>query len=1151
MGERIKIDPRGFSGPEASKTSGEALDRTIKGAEAAVAAAQRTADLTLKQTNAKIAEATSADQITEARAKAEKAVLDLQTAQINLERLKASATPLTEGQGKAGNFYRRTLSSNMNLDRLALDPDSLIGRTSYDYAPGLTQLASTDKRNAYRSAVENFISATLRLESGAAIGDAEFERQYRIFFPLEGAGPEEIEQKRKAREIAISGFKSEAGPGARQAELDLAAQGYEIPGINVKEQAAPASETPKDGVAGAGAKTTTVEVPKELQSAVMAYVDAKGKNIDAQEFKDFFNKTAEKIGYPNRLSDEEAKRNADALREGARYGGVTSGDRPLSAVERGVNEFLLSTPGAVATGLTNATTMGIPAMLNENIGRSLEGVREENGLAYGIGELGGNLLMSTGGGSLLKLAGLSPGKAEVLSDLGYSAITGYTGAEEGERGAGALTNTLFAGLGAAAPDVIKRTLKTNPDEDIKILREAGVRLTPAQTIGGRVDQVEEAASRMLLGGGDISLAGRKRAFNDFNTAYLNSAGKYIGFQLPNDLKAHARMEKMGKAFDDQYDTIRAQMSVAPDQELLDDIAALRATIDDGVTFTPENAGRLRKLLDDQLVRRTVNPIDGGEYKSLQSLLKKRKKEFAKNDNLELADGVENMQAILDNAARRRSPPEVVQMLNDTDRGFALLAQAQEAARMAGNRPGEFSPAQILSRQRAADTRNRSRSFVEGDVEGQRLAEAAQNVLGNIYPTSGTTERLAAGLTVTGGGAYLSPLSLIPNALIGAASLPVVRDVLPAAFAGRRPAAVEAVGEFMDKYKVPFRYAGAQAGRMLNPLEQTPEDYTMTGVENPIAVSATQGYPSQNMAGLEAAAAAPVAGVAPAVPTKTRITFEGRDVEYDPETDTYLELATGRRVRELPELNRPAQAMYRGGTVQAFGNGGQPKKQTSWYDDLTMAVSRRGNDLVALTADLADKYGLTPANATAWVAQNVAGYSPQQAAQIRKNLSGISNRAVVDAGAASNETRFRNSGGVGARSADTVTPPVRMSDVAYRVQDIPRAVVSETPKALRAAGNYITSTSPQTMLRDAQRAGSVALNAIKEDPYGMAFDTALYPAFPVAASAGDFAAIRGGARELSPYVRDNAEAARTKAMVDALSVLPLGGGMAGRRVTKRR
>ena len=81
--------------------------------------------------------------------------------------------------------------------------------------------------------------------------------------------------------------------------------------------------------------------------------------------------------------------------------------------------------------------------------------------------------------------------------------------------------------------------------------------------------------------------------------------------------------------------------------------------------------------------------------------------------------------------------------------------------------------------------------------------------------------------------------------------------------------------------------------------------------------------------------------------------------------------------------------------------------------------------------------------------------------------------------------------------------------------------------------------------------AAAINAIKEDPYGIAVDTALYPAFPIAASAGDFAAMRGGARQLSPYTRGDAEAAKAKAMVDALSVLPLGGGMAGRRLTRRR
>ena len=53
-------------------------------------------------------------------------------------------------------------------------------------------------------------------------------------------------------------------------------------------------------------------------------------------------------------------------------------------------------------------------------------------------------------------------------------------------------------------------------------------------------------------------------------------------------------------------------------------------------------------------------------------------------------------------------------------------------------------------------------------------------------------------------------------------------------------------------------------------------------------------------------------------------FGDKAVEYDPETDTFVELATGRRVKDLTDLAMPVQGMYRGGTVQAFKNGGQPK-----------------------------------------------------------------------------------------------------------------------------------------------------------------------------------------------------------------------------------
>ena len=909
MGETIKIDPRGFGGPSAQQAGAASSESAIKGAEAKYADAKRRADTIKQTTDARVSQATSADQIIKARADAEKATADLEKARIELDALKAGGVPMTDVQGKAGSFYSRMLSSEQSMAKLGQDPDSLIGKTAYELSPGLTAKMSSSERTMTRDYIKNFLMASLRKESGAVIAPFELTNQYQIYFPSADASKEEIEAKRQQRMLAIANMRAEAGPAGVKADQALLDQGFTPIGMEKPaetETQRPANEVAKDGVAGAGAESTTVPASKEFQAALFDYVNAKGKNLDAQDFEAFFNSTAQKLKHPGRISAEEAKRNVDAILGGARYGGAAPAERPLTAVERGVNEALLSTPGAVATGVFNATTAGIPAMMSEDIGRSTEGVREERPEAFIPGEIAGNLAMTALGGAGLKAVGMGAPKAEMLSDLIYSGVTGYTGAPEGDRLSGATTNMLFSGMGAAAPSAVKRVLKPNPDEDIKILREAGVRLTPAQTIGGRVDQTEEALSKLLFGGGDMAIRSRKRAFNDFNTAYLNQAGKFIGFQLPKDLKPHARMKAIGEAFDNQYDTIRAQMSVAPDQELLDDIAMLETQIDDGVTFSPENASRLKKLLDDQLKRRTANPIGGDEYKDLQSLLKKRRASFSRSGNQEMADGVENMQAILDNAARRRSPSEVVDALDSTDRGFAMLAQAQEAARMAGNKPGEFSPAQILGRQRAADTRNRSRSFVEGDMQGQRLAEAASNILGNKLPSSGTTERAAAA-GLTGTSTYFNPLALVPNAVLGLANAPVVRDVLPAVFAGKRPAPINAIGELMDKYKVPLRYLGSEAGRQLSPSDQTPEDYATTTFER----------------------MSPTAG-AVAAPEQMRVSALPAPAPEGPAYGEMIDMATGRKVALNKETNRfyytdtggdaegvivpkPA-AMYRGGLM---------------------------------------------------------------------------------------------------------------------------------------------------------------------------------------------------------------------------------------------
>ncbi len=217
-----------------------------------------------------------------------------------------------------------------------------------------------------------------------------------------------------------------------------------------------------------------------------------------------------------------------------------------------------------------------------------------------------------------------------------------------------------------------------------------------------------------------------------------------------------------------------------------------------------------------------------------------------------------------------------------------------------------------------------------------------------------------------------------------------------------------------------------------------------------------------------------------------------------------------------------------------------RKQTSWFDDLLMATSRRSNDIVAAAADLADKYGVTPANAVAWIARNVEGRSPQEVERIRRNLQPLgSNRAIVNAGAMSNEERFRQAGGRGARKPEEVTAPVRLGAAAYKPSAIPTAIAKQAPVAVDVVTEYFRNNTPSGVVSDAAELARKGYEGFVNDPFGSIVETAVYanPLTAIAAAPFDYAAMREGSEMLAPYAKDDAEAAKAQEMVDALSVLP--------------
>lgn len=142
--------------------------------------------------------------------------------------------PLTEFQGKSSGFGVRAASAHEQLNALeggALggEFDSFPGYQNGPVQPGMikrsaealpligesmgTALNFTQSAAQQRvdQAQRNFVNATLRQESGAAISQGEWDNAKKQYFPQPGDDASVIEQKRLNRAQVINGFKTSAG----------------------------------------------------------------------------------------------------------------------------------------------------------------------------------------------------------------------------------------------------------------------------------------------------------------------------------------------------------------------------------------------------------------------------------------------------------------------------------------------------------------------------------------------------------------------------------------------------------------------------------------------------------------------------------------------------------------------------------------------------------------------------------------------------------------------------------------------------------------------------------------------------------------------------------------------------------------------------
>ena len=152
---------------------------------------------------------------------AEKRKVDTENAQIGLQKAQIDLDKAVLAAGQGGNFKTtqyKAASFGMRMEQVEGVLDKL---SSQGFDPseiknmvmkgGTLEAFKSGPQKAYAQAMNNFINATLREESGAAIADSEFEKADRQYFAGINDGPEAFAQKKNNRHIIQARMLAEAG----------------------------------------------------------------------------------------------------------------------------------------------------------------------------------------------------------------------------------------------------------------------------------------------------------------------------------------------------------------------------------------------------------------------------------------------------------------------------------------------------------------------------------------------------------------------------------------------------------------------------------------------------------------------------------------------------------------------------------------------------------------------------------------------------------------------------------------------------------------------------------------------------------------------------------------------------------------------------
>lgn len=391
--------------------------------------------------------------------------------------------------------------------------------------------------------------------------------------------------------------------------------------------------------------------------------------------------------------------------------------------------------------------------------------------------------------------------AAAMSGAGYAAVDRGTARERLAAASRAARDPATLALGAAggamAP-AAARPRRQRISDDVRMMREHGVELTPGQAKGGIWKKAEEAATSTPFAGDYISDA-LKRGQTGYNRAQLNDALKAVDEVLPDNIPdGRAAVKYTGDLLSRKYQQVLPEGSVVPDDEFAQNIRERFAELTPDMSDQSRN--RLLNIIDQRVIQRSQNgPIDGFTFKKMESGLGTAAARFSRSTDVDQADigkGLEIVREELQNAAARQNP-KFAEAKDKIDAGWARIAAAETAAAASGSKDAVFTPARYAAALRSSDNSVRRRATARGTMPGQAFSDAAERTLSNTTPDSGSGRRIAQ-VALGAGGGTAAVASAIANPVGTAAAVGAAGAGVAATKAAYSPQGIALANRILDR-----------------------------------------------------------------------------------------------------------------------------------------------------------------------------------------------------------------------------------------------------------------------------------------------------------------------------------------------------------------